>query len=85
MNSPPLLEELLTNNGREMANISRRAPSCVDKFLQEAARSVVISQHFYGRSSAELQERDRLKVACECGLRLPSCCRAQGRSNWDAP
>jgi hypothetical protein len=74
VNSPPLWEEVKTN-GREMASISRRAPSCVHKFLQEAARSVVNSQHFYGRSSAELQETDG----------LPSSCRAQGRSNWDAP
>jgi hypothetical protein len=69
--SPPLLKELKTNNGGEMASVSRRAPSWVDKFLQEAARSVVTSQHFYGRSSAELQERDGLEVAYECGLRLP--------------
>jgi hypothetical protein len=64
VNSPPLFEELKTNNGREMASISRLAPSCVDKFPQEAARSVVTSQHFYGRSSAELQDR--------MGSRLPA-------------
>jgi hypothetical protein len=54
-----------------MASISRLAPSCVDKFPQEAARSVVTSQHFYGRSPAELQERHGLEVTCEYGLRLP--------------
>ena len=71
VNSPHLLEELKTSNGRERASISLPAPSCVDKFLQEAARSVVTLQHFYGRSSAELQESEGLEVACECGLRLP--------------
>jgi len=71
VNSPPLLEELKTCAGREMASISRRAPSCVDKFLQGAARSVVTSRNFYGRRSEELQERHGLEVACECGPRLP--------------